>query len=105
MLDAPCGDFFWMKELDIGPVDYAGADIVAPMIEENRKRFGGEKRRFFVAYLIRDRLLPVDLILCRDCLIHLSNEDALKALQNIKRSGARYLLTTTYPERQTVFRS
>lgn len=41
----------------------------------------------------------MDLILCRDCLVHFSDEDVFRALRNLARSGSRYLLTTTFPER------
>jgi hypothetical protein len=40
----------------------------------------------------------VDLVLCRDCLVHLSSKDAVAALRNLKRSGSTYLLATTFPE-------
>src|SRR5439155_1645639 len=94
-----CGDFNWMQHLNLGPVDYIGADIVAALIEENRRMFGSERRKFLVANVIKDTLPAVDLILCRDCLMHLSNEDVVKAIRNLKRSGAMYLLTTTYTAR------
>ncbi|HOV12498.1 MAG TPA: hypothetical protein PLL90_12125 [Bacteroidales bacterium] len=38
-----------------------------------------------------------DLIFCRDCLVHLSNRDVLRALRNFIKSGSTYLLTTTFP--------
>ena len=45
--------------------------------------------------------LPVaDVIFVRDCLVHLSNEDAKKALNNIANSGLRYLLTTIFNKRK-----
>jgi SAM-dependent methyltransferase len=99
MLDIPCGDFNWMQELDLGKVEYIGADIVAPLIEENRRKFASERRKFLVANVIKDVLPSVDLVLCRDCLVHLSNEDALRGARNIVRSHAKYLLMTTYPTR------
>src|SRR4029453_1207153 len=37
-----------------------------------------------------------DLGLCRDCLVHLSFENIGRAIDNIRVSGARYLLTTTF---------
>jgi hypothetical protein len=37
------------------------------------------------------------LILCRDCLVHLSNRLVAKALERIKKSGSHYLLATTFP--------
>jgi len=99
MLDIPCGDFNWMRELELS-VRYTGADIVAPLIKKNQRLFAGPHRQFFVADVIRHKLPEVDLVLCRDCLVHLSNEDAIKAVRNIKRSGAKYLLVTTYPMRK-----
>ena len=45
MLDLPCGDFFWMKEVDLGDVDYAGADIAPALIEANQQ-YRDERIRF-----------------------------------------------------------
>jgi hypothetical protein len=46
-------------------------------------------------------LLPqADVILCRDCLVHFSFANIIAAFRTIKASGARYLLTTTFPDRQ-----
>ena len=42
-------------------------------------------------------LPSADLLLCRDCLVHLSFQDAGQALANIRRSTIGYLLTTTFP--------
>lgn len=36
MLDIPCGDFFWMKRLDLKGLHYRGADIVGELVERNR---------------------------------------------------------------------
>ena len=41
------------------------------------------------------------LIADRDLFGHLSNKDVKFALRNIKRSGAKYLLATTFPGHQT----
>jgi hypothetical protein len=35
------------------------------------------------------------LIICRDCFIHLKNKDIEAAIENIKRSGSKYLLAST----------
>src|SRR5262249_44319665 len=37
-----------------------------------------------------------DLVLCRDGLVHLSAADIWRALRNFRRSGADYLLATTF---------
>jgi hypothetical protein len=50
--------------------------------------------------LFASKLPTVDLIFCRDCLVHFSFDDIRRALQNICRSGSAYLLTTTFTEQR-----
>jgi hypothetical protein len=100
MADIPCGDFFWMRLLFLD-LDYFGGDIVPELIERNRRMYGGPRHHFAQVDIVRDPLPEADLLLCRDCLVHLSYEDAFRALANIKRSGSAYLLTTTYWDRQS----
>lgn len=99
ILDIPCGDFHWMRHVDLEGIDYTGADIVAELIQENRK-FKGPGIRFSKINLIEDELPTADLVLCRDCLVHLSLRDATLALSNICRSKSKYLLTTTFTARR-----
>ena len=96
ILDIPCGDFNWMQLVDL-PARYIGADIVGELISENERRFSNHARSFIKVDLIADPFPPSDLILCRDCLPHLSFGHISRALSNIKHSGARFLLTTTNP--------
>jgi len=35
-LDAPCGDWYWMRETDLGVEHYIGVDIVETMIENTK---------------------------------------------------------------------
>lgn len=97
--DIPCGDFFWMSRIDLGEVDYLGSDIVGELIEANQARHANPRIRFAKADLLRDSLARVDLMLVRDCLVHLSNQDILQALGNICASESTYLLSTTFPTR------
>ncbi len=94
-LDIPCGDFRWMQHVAL-KARYIGADIVAPMIERNRAEFGSSGE-FIRLDLLRDQLPQVDIIFCRDCLVHLSFREIDLALKNIGRSGSKYLVTTTFP--------
>jgi|SRR5687767_3040566 len=97
MLDAACGDFNWMARVDLAGVSYVGLDVVPALIESNRRQYRSEGREFLLADITRDSLPEVDLILCRDCLIHHSLDDALAAVRNFRRSHSRYLLVTTHP--------
>jgi SAM-dependent methyltransferase len=100
ILDIPCGDWYWMRHVDLRGIRYIGADIVPGLIQRNIAEFGtSDEHSFIVRDLCCDELPKVDLVFCRDCLVHLRLGDGRKALQNIRRSGSRYLLATTHPSR------
>lgn len=101
MLDLPCGDFFWMRTVQL-PIDrYLGADIVPAIIENNNKHYSDPPQRTFcVLDMLKDKIPCADLILCRDCLIHFSNHHIFQALRNMKSSGSSWLLVTNHPEIQ-----
>jgi hypothetical protein len=98
LLDLPCGDLHWMSRIDLPIERYIGCDIVPELVDLARSKYGGSHREFRIVDLCNDPLPDADLLLCRDCLIHLSEEMNLLALANILRSNVKYLLTTTYPE-------
>ncbi|MCR4415004.1 MAG: class I SAM-dependent methyltransferase [Thermoguttaceae bacterium] len=95
MLDLPCGDFHWMSHVELD-LDYLGADIVDDLIQRNQARYAGPGRRFVRLDLLADPLPAVDVVLCRDCLVHFSHADVRRALANLCASGSRFLLTTTH---------
>ncbi len=99
ILDAPCGDFGWMNEvLGAFPrsLDYTGGDIVVPLVAELQARHGREGVRFMPVDLTRTALPRADILICRDCLFHLSYRDTRAALANFVASGIPWLLTTTH---------
>jgi len=96
ILDIPCGDFNWVRHVDFKG-SYCGADIVRDLVAVNNRRYGNERRRFIVLDVTRDALPRSDLILCRDCLNHLSIDEAVLALTNIRASASEYVLLTHYP--------
>ena len=100
ILDIPCGDFVWIKELDLSGVLYTGGDIVAEMIAANRRSYATDHLRFEVLDLTSSPLPKADLVICRDCLVHLSFEHIRQAIANIKRSGSTWLLCTSFVKNQ-----
>ena len=97
LLDLPCGDFHWMQHTDLTGIDYIGGDLVGELIERNQARHARDGVSFRKLDLVHDKLPQVDAVLCRDCLVHLSFADAHVALANVVRSGAGWLLTTSFP--------
>lgn len=94
MLDLPCGDYNWIKEMDLSNINYIGADIVPDLISNNKIKYPNTD--FRIINLVTDKLPSVDVILVRDCLVHLSYDNIYKALENIKKHDIKYLLTTSH---------
>lgn len=96
ILDIPCGDFNWMREIDLGGIRYFGADIVGRLIDANNSRYGGRNKSFLRRSILTDGLPEADLAFVRDCLVHFSFADVFRALRNLSSSGSKFLLTTTF---------
>lgn len=99
LLDAPCGDAGWIGRIRLD-LDYIGIDIVPSLIEANKRRVarGELAGRFLVADITHDVLPRADLILCRDCVVHLSFQNIARVTARFRESGAQFLLVTTFPE-------
>src|SRR5260221_7125989 len=79
-LDIPCGDWYWMQHLNLGAESYIGADVVPELIARHNAMWARPGREFRVLDISRTELPKVDLIFCRDCLVHFSLADGLMAL-------------------------
>ena len=99
LLDVPCGDFTWMEHVNLSGVQYIGGDIVPTIVEQNQRQYADASRKFMSLDLTRDDLPDADVLLCRDCMVHLSYANIRAALANIARSNVRYLLMTSFPGR------
>lgn len=100
LLDAPCGDFNWMSAIADSVERYVGVDVVRELVMRNERLYASPSRKFVHADITRDPLPSGDVVLCRDCLVHFADADIWRALANIRRSGARFLITTTFAHRR-----
>jgi hypothetical protein len=87
-----------MQRVDMSCVRYVGGDIVEELVRINQARYGSDSVSFMQCNLLEDALPQADMVIVRDCLVHMSLADATRALRNIEQSGSRYLLTTTFTE-------
>lgn len=96
LLDAPCGDFHWMRHVEWpSGFRYIGADIVHDLIVDNRSKYPGTE--FVELNVLSDPLPQVDSWLARDLMIHFPDNAIRAALDQFRKAGIRYLLATTYP--------
>lgn len=99
MLDAGCGDHRWLGQTALPVQSYVGVDIVPDLIARNTA-LALPGRTFQVADFTKDDLPAADLIFTRDTLVHYDLATAQRALANLRRrTGARWLIATTFPDR------
>jgi glycosyltransferase involved in cell wall biosynthesis len=104
-VDAPCGDFYWMKETILKVDRYIGIDLVEEIVKKNKEKYQRRGRTFICRNIIEDDIPKADMILCRDCLVHLTFDQGIELVKNFKRSGSTFLLATTFTERCINFNS
>ena len=84
--DIGAGDLNWIKDTDIPSyIEYQAYDLVPRLPEVIRFD------------LVKEVPPPSDLIMCLWVLNHLKYDDCLAAIDNIKKSGARFLMMTDRP--------
>ena len=94
LLDAPCGDLFWISCINFGSIFYHGVDIQERVIDRNIKKFPG--KAFTCLDITEDTLPKADMIFSRDGLVHFSKMHIDATLQNFRDSGAEYLIMTHF---------
>ena len=95
--DAGCGDFNWMKDIMGGlpGVGYLGVDVVEEAVRHNQKKYKLHNCAFRVGSIL-EKVIKVDLVICRDVLVHLMFKDVSKFLEMFRKSKAKYLLMTSF---------
>jgi hypothetical protein len=101
MFDAPCGDFNWMKLVNLQGIDYLGGDIVEPLIAELNKTYSSQSVSLIHFDLTSAPFPKADLVINRDCLFHFSYYDILRTLKNFLLSGSKYILSTSHDNEGT----
>ena len=98
LLDIPCGDFSWLSTATLHVNHYIGADIVPEIVSRNISRYRDShpSADFRVLDLTKDPFPEGDVLLCRDCLVHLPYTLIADFLKNITASRIRYVLLTTF---------
>ncbi len=94
IFDAPCGDFWWMRHIDLGDIEYSGGEIQSSQIRKLNKEF--PDKTFIRFDVTKDEFPEVDLWFCRDCLFHFSNHHKLETLNNFTRSNIKYILMSNH---------
>lgn len=97
ILDAPCGDMYWFSQMNLRKIKYYGYDIVDELIQINKEKFAKNKNYTFEKRdLISDKLPKVDLIFCRDLIIHFPISAVYDLINNFVKTKSKYLMITQH---------
>jgi len=98
IIDIGCGDFQVGKELQrVTNVRYLGIDGATVVINRNNELYASEKIKFLCVDVIKE-LPPATkgLVLIRQVLQHLSNQDIIRMIENLKNTGVEELIVTEH---------
>ncbi|WP_171241412.1 hypothetical protein [Ruegeria sp. HKCCA5491] len=95
-LDAPCGDWNWMQNVDLEGLHYIGGDISLEVLEDVKQKHESSALEFIHLDKTSDSLPKADLMLCRDCLFHLKWWLRWAFFENFVDSDIPYLLMTMH---------
>lgn len=99
VLDVPCGDFNWISKALPAHVRYIGGDISKDLIRKLNKTDNPKNIVFKRIDICKDKLPKSDIILIRDCFVHLSFKDIELAISNLQRSEIGYFALTSFVTR------
>lgn len=94
--DIGCGDFNWMQSLISDDIQYTGYDIVKELISNNNKLFRADNIEFKQVNIIETPISSADLLICRDCLVHLDVKSIQHALKHIVESKPAWIALTNF---------
>lgn len=85
IVDAGCGAWRCMSTVDLDDIEYLGIDCVEYVITQNIDKYSKRNVHFWLANFIEIDLPKADLLICKDVLQHLSNEDILKFIPQLSK--------------------
>jgi ubiquinone/menaquinone biosynthesis C-methylase UbiE len=93
ILDLACGNYISVKDIiDNSNIKYIGADISIKIIEHNQKKYPQQQFICLDAITSDLSMYKCDLIIFRHVIQHLNYKDAIKSIDNIYKSKAKYLM-------------
>ena len=98
VVDAGCGDWEFSQYIDWGEADYLGIDVSSVVLDRLHTRYLRPKVRFQQGSVV-DVLPPADLLIVKDVLQHLPNEDVMQFIRNnLQRGRYKFAVLTNSRE-------
>lgn len=85
IVDIGCGDWQMGRHFKLGNKRYIGCDVSSVAINAVRKKYSSENRQFLILDAVKDDLPDGDLVIIKDVLQHLSNNDVGRVLSKLMK--------------------
>lgn len=85
VVDAGCGDWGHSHAINWDGIEYKGYDVVKVILERVRGRYSAPNINFIHGDILWTDLPKADLLICKDVLEHLSNEDISLFLKQLPK--------------------
>jgi SAM-dependent methyltransferase len=92
VVDVGCGDWEFSRHINWGNASYVGFDVVQRVINKNIRSFARPHIAFICANALETDLPTADLLICKDMLQHLPNNDILAFFKQLPKF--KYCLIT-----------
>lgn len=92
--DLGCGDFNVGQHLVNYTKEYKAIDVVAPLIERNKRHYKASNLEFLNLDIVQDNLPAADCVILRQVLQHLSNNEVSQVLKKLNKY--RYIILTEH---------
>lgn len=93
VLDVGCGDWQFSEDINWKDAEYLGIDVVEYLMSDVAKKYGTDKIKFHFGDIHSIEFDHYDIILIKEVMIHLPNEEIVKMLQKVS-GKCKYLIIT-----------
>jgi hypothetical protein len=91
IIDIGCGDFQFMRRVDMGQASYLGFDVATSIVKVNQTKFGNDRLKFCEMPDDFSQIPDCDIFILKDIMIHLDNKYCQKLINCIK-SKSKYAI-------------
>lgn len=85
VVDVGCGDWEFSQHVDWNGIQYIGYDVVKSIVDADTEHFGTDSIKFIHSDGIATDLPEADLLVCKDVLQHLTNEQICQFIKQFPK--------------------
>lgn len=101
VVDVGCGDWEFSRAMNWEGIEYVGYDVVPSVIEKNQAKFTTDAIHFVHGDATAIDLPSADLLICKDVLQHLPNQDIQTFIKQLGKFKYCLITNDVYPQTMT----